>query len=62
MKILLISGVTGVGEHLNVVPRLHHVMADKRVDDRSLYHICKHTEDLRQSCISHQQLNSALLP
>lgn len=48
-QILLVSGIAGVGEHLNVVPRLHHVMADKRVDDRSLDHICQHNEDLRES-------------
>lgn len=48
-QILLVSGVAGVGEHLNVVSRFHHVMADKRVDDSSLDHICKHDEDLRDS-------------
>ncbi len=36
---LLVSGVTWIGEHLNVVTRLHHIMAHKRVDDGSLYHI-----------------------
>lgn len=36
---LLVSGVTRVGEHLNVVTRFHHVMAHKCVDYGSLYHV-----------------------
>lgn len=38
---LLVSGVAWIGEHLNVVARLHHVMPHKCVDDRSLYHVWK---------------------
>jgi len=38
-KKLLVSGVTGVGEHLDVVPGLHHIVAHERVDDGSLDHI-----------------------
>lgn len=48
MKLLLVSGVAGVREHLNVVPRLHYVTAHQRVDDRPLDHICKHNQRVSQ--------------
>lgn len=36
---LLVSRVAWVWEHLDVVTRLHHIMAHKCVDNSSFYHV-----------------------
>lgn len=52
---LLVSGVAWIGEHLNVVARLHHVMPHKCVDDRSLYHVWKREKNRDRVRISLQR-------
>lgn len=43
----LITGVTGVGKHLHVIARLHHIAADKGVDNGTLHHVFGKREALK---------------
>lgn len=45
----LIPGITWVWEHLYIVARLHHIMANKRVDEGALHHVCGREREARLS-------------
>lgn len=45
----LIPGITRVREHLYIVARLHHIVANKRVDEGTLHHVCGRGGEARLS-------------